>query len=143
MTTKLVQILAWGLLIALAAPSAGLAATYRIIAHPEVPATTLTTEAARDILLGNRTRWEGGPVIRLAVLAGGPVHEAVMNEVAGRSPLQFDNFWKRQVFTGRGVMPQSCRDDAEMIAYIARTPGAFGYISSETDPEGVKVLPVQ
>ena len=118
-------------------------AEYKFIVHPGTAVAALSREEAKSMLLGNQGRWDNGTAIKLAILAGGPVHESVITEITARTPDQFDKYWKKQVFTGKGVMPEIMPDDAAMVAYVARTPGAFGYVSAAAKTEGVKVVPVQ
>jgi TonB family protein len=39
-------------------------------------------------------------------------------------------------------MPEELDSDAEVVAYVARTRGAIGYVSAETGTEGVKTLAI-
>ena len=39
-------------------------------------------------------------------------------------------------------MPRQLNSDAEIVAYVARTKGAIGYVSSDTNTDQVKVLAV-
>lgn len=119
------------------------AADYQLIAHPGVGTATLSKDGAKDILLGNQGKWANGTVIKLAVLSGGPAHDKAINDLTARSADQFDKFWKKQVFTGKGVMPEAMADDAAMVAYVAKTPGAFGYVSAGAKTDGVKTVTVQ
>jgi|APLak6261672720_1056091.scaffolds.fasta_scaffold04308_2 ABC-type phosphate transport system substrate-binding protein len=138
MKSKLLLILACLTLAAI-----GRGAEYQIIAHPGVDASSLTKADAKNLLLGNKARWDNGVIVRLAVLSGGKAHDDVITELTSRTPDQFDKYWKKQVFTGKGVMPESAADDAAMLAYVAKTPGSLGYISSQTEASGVKILPIQ
>ncbi len=132
------------LLLACAALAvAARAADYQLIANPDAGTATVSKEEAKNILLGNKSKWDNGTVIRLAVLSDGPTHDKVINDITARTADQFGKYWKKQVFTGKGVMPETMADDAAMIAYVAKTPGAFGYVSGDAKPEGVKVLTVQ
>jgi ABC-type phosphate transport system substrate-binding protein len=47
------------------------------------------------------------------------------------------------VFTGKGSMPKTVSSDAEVAAYVAKTKGAIGYVSSGTNAEGTKTLDVK
>ena len=118
------------------------ASDYTLIGHPCGPAT-LSKADVKNILLGNKTKWDGGGLIKLAVLTSGSAHEAVVREFTSRSTDQFDKFWKKQVFTGKCVAPDTFPSDEDMIAFVAKTPGAFGYISSGSTPAGVTVISVQ
>jgi hypothetical protein len=44
--------------------------------------------------------------------------------------------------TGKVSMPKAFNSDAEVIAYVAKTRGAIGYVSASAGTEGVKVLDV-
>lgn len=118
------------------------AAEYAIIVHPSGP-DSLGKDDVRNILLGNKSKWDAGGVIKLAVLTSGSAHEAVVQEFTARSSDQFDKYWKKQVFTGKGIAPDCFKTDADMIAFVARTPGAFGYVSAGAAPAGVKVITIQ
>jgi len=130
-------VLGWMLGSALA-----VAADFTLIAHPSVP-DALSHDDVKNILLGNKTKWDDGRVIKLAVLSEGAANEAVVQSFTTRSADQFDKYWKKQVFTGKGVAPDAFKTDAEMIAFVAKTPGSFGYISAGAKPDGVKTLVVQ
>jgi ABC-type phosphate transport system substrate-binding protein len=128
-----------GTVLALAAH----AADYQLIAHPDVGTATLSKEDAKNILLGNQGKWASGTIIKLAVLSGGPTHDKVINDLTARTADQFDKYWKKQVFTGKGVMPETLADDAAMVAFVAKTPGAFGYVSGGAKTDGVKTVTLQ
>jgi hypothetical protein len=61
-------------------------------------------------------------------------------EFLGKTSSQFTTSWKKQMFSGNGIMPRMLADDAEVAAFVARTPSAIGFIASES-PSGVAVVP--
>jgi TonB family protein len=72
----------------------------------------------------------------------GPVHQAFLQEYLGRSEDDLQAYYHTLVFTGRGSMPKVLGSDAEVVAYVARTRGAIGYVSRTANAEGVKTLAV-
>jgi ABC-type phosphate transport system substrate-binding protein len=40
-------------------------------------------------------------------------------------------------------MPKTVGSDAEMVAYVAKTKGAIGYVGGDASAEGVKTLQVK
>jgi len=50
------------------------------------------------------------------------------------------HYWQQQVFSGRGHPPPVLPSDAAVIEYVARTPGAIGYVSSGIRLTTVKPL---
>jgi ABC-type phosphate transport system substrate-binding protein len=130
-------------LASMALAVAARAADYQLIAHPATGTAAVSKEDVKSILLGNKIKWPSGTVIKLAVLAGGPAHDKVISDLTARTSDQFEKYWKKQVFTGKGVMPEVRADDAAMVAYVAKHPGAFGYVSAGATIDGVKAVAVQ
>ncbi len=73
----------------------------------------------------------------------GATHEAFLKEYVGKTDAALGTYFRTLVFTGKASMPKSLASDAEVVAYVAKTKGAIGYVASSTKPEGVKVLEVK
>ncbi len=113
------------------------------IVNPAGADASISAEAAKAILLGNKTKWDGGGLIKLAVLTQGEAHEKIMHDFVQRSADQFDKYWKKMVFSGKGMMPVQAASDVDLIAYVAKTQGAIGYVSAASVTGAVKVLTVK
>ncbi|CAM2822249.1 substrate-binding domain-containing protein [Rariglobus hedericola] len=113
------------------------------IVNPQGADASLSADDLKAVLLGNKTKWDGGGLIKLAVLTAGPAHDSVMQTYAQRSADQFEKYWKKLVFTGKGFMPMQAADEAAMIEYVAKTPGALGYVSASAVTDRVKVLSIK
>jgi hypothetical protein len=52
-------------------------------------------------------------------------------------------YWQQQIFAGRSSPPAEKSSDADIVAFVAATTGAVGYVS-QTAPvgDGVRVLTV-
>jgi hypothetical protein len=53
------------------------------------------------------------------------------------------NYWRKMIFTGKGVMPISFDQETEAIDYIGRTEGAIGYVASAAlvdNNENIKII---
>lgn len=113
------------------------------IVNPQGADAELSSDNLKSVLLGNKTKWDGGGLIKLAVLTAGPLHEKVILDNTQRSADQFDKYWKKLVFTGKGFMPMQAADEAALVDYVAKTPGALGYVSASAVTASVKVIPVK
>jgi ABC-type phosphate transport system substrate-binding protein len=113
------------------------------IVNPQGADAELSVDNLKAVLLGTKTKWDGGGLIKLAVLTAGPVHDKVIQDHTQRSADQFDKYWKKLVFTGKGFMPMQAADEAALIDYVAKTPGALGYVSAASVTDRVKVIPVK
>jgi TonB family protein len=114
----------------------------KVIANSNVKSEEISERDLKSIFL-EETRWFGDgfhaePVIE----RDGPVHEAFLREYIGKSADDLASFYRALVFTGRGSMPRELASDAEVVAYIARTKGAIGYVGSDANTYGVKTLSV-
>lgn len=113
------------------------------IVNPQGADASISADSVKAVLLGNKTKWEAGGLIKLAVLTAGPVHDKVIQDNTQRSADQFDKYWKKLVFTGKGFMPMQAADEAALVDYVAKTPGALGYVSASAVTASVKVIPVK
>ena len=85
----------------------------------------------------------GGSHVDPVLIKGGPAHEAFIKEYLGKSDSALQAFYRSLVFTGKASMPKSLASDAEVVAYVAKTKGAIGYVSNGANTEGVKTLEVK
>ena len=111
-----------------------------LIAHPDVPRGTCDEKTVRRIFLGKKTRWEGGLPVVPVMLREGDLHEAFVEEMLDRTVSKFEVYWKQAVFTGRGIPPRSFETEEELLAFVASTPGAMGYVSEVAPLSGVKIV---
>jgi ABC-type phosphate transport system substrate-binding protein len=119
------------------------AAEVALIANPNAPESVLSPDEVQQIFLGRKTRWSDNRKIHFAVLNGGPVHEAFLKQYIGKTPSQFDVYWKKMVFTGKGSLPKSFSAPEDLAAYVAETPGAIGYAPGDAVAGDVKSLSVK
>jgi hypothetical protein len=46
------------------------------------------------------------------------------------------SYYRTLVFTGRGSMPKALDSEADVVAYVTKTRGAIGYVSSTAAVDG-------
>lgn len=135
-------------LLLLAAALLGFALTARaqdavFVTNTASADASLSADDVKAILLGNKTKWDGGGVIKLVVLTEGALNEKVIRDHTQRSADQFDKYWKKLVFTGKGMPPASAKTDADVIDYVSKNPGSFGYVAKESASDKVKVIAIK
>lgn len=118
------------------------AADVKVIANPSVGAASVSAGDLKDVFLLDKDSL-GGSHVEPVVAKGGSAHEAFLKEYLGKSDSALQAFYRSLVFTGKGSMPKSLGSDAEVVAYVAKTKGAIGYVSSGAATEGVKTLSVK
>ncbi len=113
-----------------------------LVANHDVADDTLTAGQVKNIFLGKSAQWSDGTRVVLSMLKSGDVSKQFLKTYVKKSQKQFTTFWKKAVFSGTGEMPASFETEADLVMYVAKTPGAVGYIDEATPHDGVKVIPI-
>ena len=137
--TSLLLTAACGLI---AGPMCAWAADVKVIANNSVSSSSVSSGDLQAVFLLDKDSL-GGNHVEPVLEKGGPAHEAFLKEYLGKSDSALQAFYRSLVFTGKGSMPKSVGSDAEVVAYVAKTKGAIGYVSSATAADGVKTLEVK
>jgi hypothetical protein len=118
------------------------ASDVKVIANNGVAASSVSTGDIKDVFLLDKDSLAGSHV-EPVLAKGGPAHEAFLKEYLGKNDGALQAFYRSLVFTGKASMPKSLGTDAEVVAYVAKTKGAVGYVSSSASTDGVKTLQVK
>jgi TonB family protein len=124
------------------APVRVIAADIKVIANGSVKADVISANEVKSVFLEEYNSLRDGTHIEPVLEKDGPVHEAFLHEYLGGTDDDLQNYYRALVFSGRGSMPKQLGSDAEVVAYVARTKGAIGYVSVETIGEDVKILTI-
>jgi TonB family protein len=135
------RLLVTAALLISASPHA-LATNIKVIANSTVKADSISAAELKSVFLEERSSLDDGTHVEPVLKRGGPIHEAFLHAYLGRSDDDLQTYYRALVFTGRASMPRELGSDAEVVAYVARTRGAIGYVSADTNTEGVKTLAI-
>lgn len=125
--------------LAFAAPAV---AEETVIVNGASAVADLSEDDLKDYYLGKKASWPDGSKVVVVVLKDGPSHDKLMGKL-GKSSSQFTTGWKKLVFTGKGAMPEQVGNEDELVAFIAKTPGAIGFADAGKVKDGVKAIPVK
>ncbi|MBN1779981.1 hypothetical protein JW948_02555 [bacterium] len=114
-----------------------------VIANQGVPGSSISSGTLKLIYLGKKITWPDGSVVVPVDLTSGSAQESFLNNYVDKSPSQYSSFWKQAIFTGEGPPPRSFSSTSELVAYVAATPGAVGYVAAGSSTGGAKVLKVE
>lgn len=104
----------------------------------------LPRNAVRAIFGMRLRNWPNGDRVRVFVLRDhDATHVAFCKGVINIFPHQLRLAWDRLVFSGTGQAPTEVGSEHEMLAKIATTPGAVGYLRRSTVDDSVRVLQIQ
>jgi ABC-type phosphate transport system substrate-binding protein len=114
-----------------------------VIANSSVKASDVSTDELRDVFTGDKSSLHDGSKVNPVTLKGGGVNDAFLKQYVGKSDAAFRTSWRSLVFTGQGSMPKAFDSEAQMVDYVAATPGAIGYVGAGTPHDKVKTLAVK
>ena len=124
------------LLTAVAASAQGV----KVIANSSVQADAISASDLKSVFLEEKNSLPGSGHVEPVLAKGGPAHEAFVKHILGRTDSDLQTYYRSLVFTGRGSMPRMLDSDDAVVAYVAKTRGAIGYVSTTTSAEGVRTL---
>ena len=129
--------------VSLLAATSLVAGDIKVIANPSVGATAVSADDLKGVFLATKTSLGDGSHVEPVLEKGGPAHEAFVKDYLGKTDAALQTYYRSLVFTGKGSMPKTLGGDAEVVAYVAKTKGAIGYVGSGASTAGVKTLEVK
>ena len=98
-----------------------------------------------DVLhdLGEKTKWDDGKAIKIAVLQDGVIHKSFLEGIVEKTSSQYENYWKKLIFTGKAVAPKSFDTTSKALEFVAGQEGAIGYISAGEAGGSVKTITIK
>jgi len=119
-----------------------MAGNVKVIANPSVKTESISVSEIKSVFLGERNSLHDGTHVEPVLSKGGRAHESFLKEYLDKNNDALQEYYRTLVFTGKGSMPKTLRSDEEVAAYVAKTRGAIGYVSSTAPVDGVKTLAV-
>ena len=115
-----------------------------LIGHKDV-ADSLKKEDIKQIFLGRKTRWANDEKVLFVVFAEKDTYTTFLKEYVGKTVFQYKNYWKKQVFTGKGRMPKAFKTSEEVIKYVSSTEGSISFTMSQDvpDDDSVKIIAIE
>lgn len=139
-----IGLLAWTAGVARPATEGG----FRVIVASASPVSELKRDELARIFLKKQTRWKDGKEVSpVDQSARSSVRAAFSREVLAAEGLDkisaVENYWRQQIYSGRGNPPAVKTSDDEVRRFVAATPGAIGYVSENAELAGVKAVKLQ
>jgi TonB family protein len=119
-----------------------MAADVKIVANPSVRAEAVSVDELKSVYLLERKTLKDGSPVEPVLQKSGPAHDAFLKLYLDRDAQEVRAYYLGLEFTGKGSPPKELHSDAEVVDYVAKTRGAIGYVSADSNTDGVKVLAV-
>ena len=118
------------------------AADIKVIANSGVKADTISSAEIKRIFLLEGVTLDDGTRVQPVLNRNERTTETFLKEFLNTNNDALQTYYGTQVYTGKESMPRQLGSDVEMVAYVARTKGALGYVGTGAETAGVKVLTV-
>jgi TonB family protein len=115
----------------------------KVIGNSSVQENQISAQELKSVFLRERNTLSDGTHVEPVLAKSGPAHEAFLKQYLNQTDSELLNYYRSLVFTGKGSMPRVFGSDDEMVAYVSKTRGAIGYVSSEAGAPGTKTLIVE
>ncbi len=116
---------------------------FRVIVHPENPASELSRDFLTDAFLKRTTRWGNGETVRCVdQRSTSATRQKFSDSVLRRSVAAVKNYWQQRIFSGRDLPPPELESDEAVVSYVVNHRGALGYVSGSAKLDKAKPVTV-
>lgn len=116
----------------------------RVIVHTTNPQTAASHDFVTDAFLKKATRWpHGEPISAVDLRPDSPIRRRFCESILKRSIGAVRSYWQQRIFSGRDVPPPELDSEEGVVGYVAKYPGAIGYVSGSAKLTGVKELSIR
>ncbi len=113
-----------------------------VIANKGMGIDSITAKEVKKIWLG-KSKSLGGTSVKLSDLPqGNTSRDHFYANVVNKNEKYLKVYWAKIVFAGKGAPPKSFASDADVVSWVASTPGAVGYVDNSVTNDSLKVLAV-
>lgn len=128
----------FGLVLQLVLAGSAGAEEILVVINPAAPVDRLSPDQLKEAYLGDAFFW-GSVKIHPAELRLPPeLYAGFLQAIASMSPERYEVYWIRKVFREGGMPPRPFDSAADILSYVARTPGGLGFVR-RADLHGAKV----
>jgi ABC-type phosphate transport system substrate-binding protein len=114
---------------------------YRVIVNQKNSTASADRRFVAQLFLKKTTHWSDGDLVRPVDLEpASAARRRFSEEVLNRSIAAVKSYWQQMIFAGRDVPPPELDSDEEVVRFVARHPGAIGYVGGGANTALVKVL---
>jgi ABC-type phosphate transport system substrate-binding protein len=111
-----------------------------IIAHKSVVADEIDRAQLIDLYSGDVKKWSDKSPVVLFDLRGKNQSKEAFYRYLKKKPTRLKSIWLKRMLSGEGDPPKQMKSAAELLAQVAATEGAIGYVDYAAVTDQVKTL---
>jgi len=114
-----------------------------VIVNPGVGISSISKADLSDLYYKKKTAFsDGTAAVPFDQSLKSLDRKAFSKTYMGKKAVKVAKFWKMAVTMGEGTPPQVIGDADDLVAKVASTAGAIGYVDGDTGLDGVKKIKV-
>ena len=113
-----------------------------VIVNKSVPIKSADASAILDIYSLNTQEWSDGTPIIVVATKGNEDTAQKFFQYIGKRPLDMKKLWMRAQLSGEGKPPVALNSDEDVVARVASTPGAIGFVRELNAGSSVKTVAI-
>ena len=111
-----------------------------VIVNKSVTETSISSSSLGNIYSLVETKWSNGSKVVVFDYSSDNNTKSSFYKYINKEALSLKKEWMRKQLTGEAKAPQLFSSDDEVLAKVASTPGAIGYVKSAVTNSSVKVV---
>lgn len=103
---------------------------------------TLKKEELKSLYLGYELYINGEKIHLTHLEANNSATEIFLKDIVGMSYREFSAYWRRKLFSGKGMPPKTFKEESEMINFIKKNESSIGVLPKKPDLiENLLIIP--
>lgn len=114
------------------------------IVNVDNPISRLNESEIRDYFLKRRTQWPDGKPVRFIDWDDGTqIRATFLNKVVKKSARELELYWIGEKLYRGNSAPIKVGSSSLVVSFVAKLPGAIGYLSADTPLESTRVKKIE
>lgn len=121
------------LLVLLLSPgvSAAPVQEFVVVVHKDRKVGSVSRKELKRMFLGKLKKWPDGATVIPVFNMNSRVHKTFSRAVLDKSEAQLKTYWRKQLFSGKSMMPYTASDNDEVVAYLSKFHNAISYMAKD------------
>lgn len=99
-----------------------------VVVHKDRIVSSISSKELKRMFLGKMKKWPDGATVIPVFNMNSSIHDAFSRVVLNKSQAQLKTYWRKQLFSGKSMMPYSANSNEEVVTYLTKFTNAISYM---------------
>lgn len=116
---------------------------FHVVVNKNFTTGNITKDQLKDIYLGDKIYWSDRTKINTTLINhDSEFTNTFIEEVVKKTPDQFNRYWRRKLFSGRGLPPIKFNSTEDLISFVESNEGSIGVVPNVMKNKKVKYIKI-